>query len=91
MDADYGALNGTVFDLASRLNAAGASVDATLQPVFFVVGCLLLVFACIKFMWQRDLAPLAAFVVQFVMLMVVVWASSRWMPMTQDYMLQMGR
>lgn len=90
MEADYGALNGTVADLVARLNAAGSTVDASMQPVFFIVGCLLLVFACAKFMWQRDLAPLAVFVINFCLLMAVIWLSSRWMPMTQGYMTRMG-
>jgi type IV secretory pathway TrbL component len=86
----YGGLNTTLATILERINAAGVSVDATLQPVFFTAGVLLLVTACIKFMWQRDLAPLAGFVVQFIMLMGIVTLSARWMPLTEGYMVGMG-
>lgn len=90
MNTTYGGLNTTLATMLERINAAGAYVDGTLQPVFFTVGVLLLVTACIKFMWQRNLAPLAGFVVQFIMLMGIITLSARWMPLTEGYMAGMG-
>ena len=90
MNPTYGGLNTTLATILERVNAAGTAVDATLQPVFFTAGCLLLVFACIKFMWQKDLAPLAQFVVNFILLMTIVHLSARWMPLTEGYMAGMG-
>lgn len=90
MNPNYGELNGILSNMLERINAAGIAVDSTLQPVFFIAGCLMLVFACIKFMWQKNLAPLAAFVIQFIMLMGIITLSSRWMPITQGYTLGMG-
>jgi hypothetical protein len=68
----------------------GGIVDGALQPVYFITGVLLLVFACIKFMWQRDLSPLAAFVVRYMQLMVLIFVSGQWMPLTENYVAQMG-
>lgn len=90
MNPNYGELNGILLTLMDRIDDAGKAVDGTLQPVFFVAGCLMLVFACIKFMWQKNLAPLAAFVIQFIMLMGIITLSSQWMPVTQGYTLGMG-
>src|SRR5690242_10452498 len=90
MNADYGALNTTLFSILDRITSAGMAVDAALQPVFFIAGVLMLVMACAKFMWQKDLAPLAGFVIQFMTLMVIVTLSARWMPLTTGYMTSMG-
>jgi hypothetical protein len=86
----YGGLNTTLATMIEKINAAGAAVDGTLGPVFFTVGVLLLAFACIKTMWQRDLAPLAQFVVSYILLMTIITLSAGWMPLTQGYMAGMG-
>ena len=90
MNASYGGLNGTLETILARISAAGVAVDGTLQPVFIAAGVLLLVFACVKFMWTKDLAPLAQFVVSFILLMAIVHLSARWMPITEGYMAGMG-
>jgi hypothetical protein len=86
----YTGLNTVLGDILGVIDKAGIAVDATLQPVYFTAGCLMLVIACVKFMWSRDLAPLAGFVVHFVMLMAVVTLSKHWMPTTEGYMSGMG-
>lgn len=90
MNPTYGGLNDTLAATLTHINAAGAAVDGTLQPVFNTVGVLMLVFACIKLMWQKDLAPLAQFVVNFILLMTIINLSARWMPLTEGYMAGMG-
>ena len=64
MESDYNFLNNAITDMLAKITSVGGIVDGALQPVYFITGVLLLVFACIKFMWQRDLSPLAAFVVR---------------------------
>ena len=90
MNPTYGTINTTVESIIRALTAAGNGVDATLQPVFFIGGVLMLVFACMKFMWSKDLAPIAAFVIQFCMLMGIVTLSSGWMSITESYVGAMG-
>src|SRR3954468_14893270 len=90
MDPDYGYLNVAVSDMLAKITSVGGIVDGALQPVYFITGVLLLVFACIKFMWQRDLSPLAAFVVRYMQLMVLIFVSGQWMPLTENYVAQMG-
>ena len=90
MDPDYGYLNVAVTSMLARITSVGGVIDGALQPVYFITGVLLLVFACIKFLWQRDLAPLAAFVVRYMQLMVLIFVSGQWMPLTDQYVSQMG-
>jgi type IV secretory pathway TrbL component len=90
MDPDYGYLNVAVTSMLNKITSVGSVIDGALQPVYFITGVLLLVFACIKFLWQRDLAPLAAFVVRYMQLMVLIFVSGQWMPLTDQYVSQMG-
>lgn len=90
MDPDYSYLNAAVVQMLAKITSTGGVIDGALQPVYFIVGVLLLVFACTKFMWQRDLAPLAAFVIRYIQLMVLILISSQWMPLTDNYVNQMG-
>lgn len=90
MDPDYSYLNAAVVDMLARITGVGTAFDGALQPVYFIVGVLLLVIACIKFMWQRDLSPLAAFVIRYIQLMVLIFVSGQWMPLTSNYVGQMG-
>ncbi|UEM07638.1 type IV secretion system protein (plasmid) [Skermanella rosea] len=87
---DYAYLNTAITDMLGRITSVGGVIDAALQPVYFIVGVLLLVLACIKFMWQRDLAPLALFVVRYIQLMVLILISGQWMPLADGYVSQMG-
>lgn len=90
MDPEYSYLNAAVVNMLAKITAVGGVFDAALQPVYFITGVLLLVFACIKFMWQRDLAPLAVFVINYVKLMCLIVISGQWMPLTSGYVSQMG-
>jgi type IV secretory pathway TrbL component len=90
MDTDYAYLNTAVTDMLAKVTSAGGVIDGALQPVYFITGVLLLVFACTKFFWQRDLAPLAAFVVKYIHLMILILVSGQWMPLTDNYVSQMG-
>jgi TrbL/VirB6 plasmid conjugal transfer protein len=90
MESDYNFLNNAITDMLAKITSVGGIVDGALQPVYFITGVLLLVFACIKFMWQRDLSPLAAFVVRYMQLMVLIFVSGQWMPLTENYVAQMG-
>jgi type IV secretory pathway TrbL component len=90
MPAEYSYLNAAVTDMLTKITSVGGVIDGALQPVYFITGVLLLVFACIKFFWQRDLAPLAAFVVKYIQLMAIIFVSGQWMPLTDNYVSGMG-
>ncbi|QQP92717.1 type IV secretion system protein (plasmid) [Skermanella sp. TT6] len=90
MPAEYGHLNEAVSGMLDRITSVGGVIDAALQPIYFIVGVLLLVFACIKFMWQRSLSPFAIFVIRYIQLMVLIFVSGQWMPLTDNYVSQMG-
>ncbi|UEM08184.1 type IV secretion system protein (plasmid) [Skermanella rosea] len=90
MDADYAYLNAAITEMLARVTATGSTIDGALQPVYLITGTLLFVIALTKFMWQRDLAPLAAFVIRYIQLMILILVSSQWMPLTDSYVNQMG-
>lgn len=90
MDADYAYLNAAIKEMLARVTSTGSAIDAALQPVYLITGTLLFVIALMKFMWQRDLAPLAAFVIRYMQLMVLIFISGQWMPLTDAYVSGMG-
>lgn len=90
MPAEYGYLNAAVTDMLTKITSIGGTIDHSLQPVYFITGALLFLFACIKFLWQRDLAPWAAFVVRYIQLMAIIFVSGQWMPLTDNYVSGMG-
>src|SRR5690242_9531719 len=90
MEPDYGYLNEAVVKMMGKISSTMMSFDAALQPVFLIVGIILFVMACAKFMYQRDLAPWADFTLRYVQLMAVITATSQWQGLTSGYVDQMG-
>jgi hypothetical protein len=90
MDTDYSYINVAVTQMLDRIAGIGAGFDAKLQPVYLLTGVVMFSIACAKFMWNRDLSVWANFVVRYVQLMIVILASSQWMPLSGGYVGQMG-